>query len=225
MKPVQIIVSILLGGTAGFVPVETSTRQPTSLAFFGSGSKKSITKNKSYPQTAEAVAIYTDKYMSQGGPQQKPFFQSWGMPAGYSSAPAESTGSIFDRQSADLSSTFNTMAELYGPEEALAMVKIQPGVLAFNKDNFGPCLDIFGEKFGLEESKGMILRNPGLLSTKPSYAEKADDLTMQLSYVVGLTRPIGNFGPFILIALVSVPAIESALGIGRGELLSYLFNQ
>ena len=104
------------------------------------------------------------------------------------------------------------------------MVKIQPGVLAFNKDNFGPCLDIFGEKFGLEESKAMILRNPGLLSTKPSYAETADDLTMQLSYAVGFTRPIGNFGPFILIALVSVPAIESALGVGRGELFSYLFN-
>merc|ERR1711966_367978 len=143
------------------------------------GSNKPNTQNKSYPQTAEAVALYTGKYMSQGSPQQKPFFQSWGMPAGYSSAPAESTGSIFERQSADLSSTFNTMAELYGPEEAQAM----------------------------------ILRNPGLLSTKPSYAETADDLTMQLSYAVGFTRPIGNFGPFILFALVSVPAIESALGV------------
>ena len=126
---------------------------------------------------------------------------------------------------AELTAGFNTIADLYGPEEALTMVRIQPGALAFSRENFGPCLDAFGEKFGLEESKAMVLRNPGLLSVKPASAATADDLTVQLSYVVAVTRPIGNFGPLFIVSLLSVPAIESALGIGRGELLSSLLNQ
>lgn len=211
-----LILSAAIGSTAGFAPVHTSSRTSTSLAFFG-GAKKSTAKSS--PLTDEAIELYTAKY--SGGARKKLFFESWGMPDSYE-APEES-GSIFARKNAELSSTFNTIASLYGEENALKMVKIDPAVLAFNKDNFGPSLDAFGENFGLEESKAMILRNPGLLSVKPASAEAADGLTMQLSYVVDVTRPIGAAGPLIIVALLSVPALEAATGVSRGELFSSLF--
>lgn len=223
MKSVPFLLSALLGSTVGFAPVQTTTRPSTSLAFFGGGAKKAAATKK-YPQAAEAVELYTDKFMSGGKRRQKFFFESWGMPGTYS-APVDDTANIFERQVADLTAAFDVIAGLYGPEEALAMVRIQPGVLAFKKENFGPSLEFFGEKFGLEESKAMVLRNPGLLSVQPSSAETADDLTMQLSYVVSVTRPIGNFGPAFIAALLSVPALENALGVGRGELFSSLLNQ
>ena len=111
------------------------------------------------------------------------------MPESYSKP--ESNGMLFDVQDEKLRATFNTVAKLYGEENALKMVKIQPGILAFNKDNMAASLDAFAENFGLEEAKEMVIRNPGLLSVKPANAEGADDLTMQLSYVVEFTRPIG----------------------------------
>jgi len=45
-----------------------------------------------------------------------------------------------------------------------------------------------------------------MLSVKPSNAEATDDLTMQLSYVVEFTWPVGALGPFLILGLVSVPA-------------------
>ena len=145
-----------------------------------------------------------------------------GMPESYK-AP-ENNEKIFSVQENKLRSTFNTIAELYGEENALKMVKIQPGVLAFNSDNFAGSLDAFGEKFGIDEAKEMVIRNPGLLSVKPANAADADDLTMQLSYVVDFTRPIGVAGPVGLLGLLSVPGIEGALGMSKGELLSSLLN-
>lgn len=144
------------------------------------------------------------------------------MPESYT-AP-ESKALLFSVQDDKLRATFNAIAKLYGEDNALKMVKIQPGVLAFNKDNFARSLEAFQEKFGVEEAKEMVLRNPGLLSVKPANAATADDLTMQLSYVVDVTRPIGAAGPIGILALLSVPAIEGALGMSKGELLSSLFN-
>jgi hypothetical protein len=123
-----------------------------------------------------------------------------------------------------LVSTFDVIASLYGDEEALMMVKIQPGVLAFNKDNFRPSLEAFSTKFGADEAREMVIRNPGLLSVKPANAEAADDLTMQLSYVVDSTRPIGALGPFVILGLLSVPAIESAMGVSRGDLFASVLH-
>ena len=144
------------------------------------------------------------------------------MPESYTKP--ESKGMLFDVQDEKLRATFNTVAKLYGEENALKMVKIQPGILAFNKDNMAASLDAFAENFGREEAKEMVIRNPGLLSVKPANAEDADDLTMQLSYVVEFTRPIGAAGPVGLLALLSVPAIEGALGMSKGELLSSILN-
>ena len=143
------------------------------------------------------------------------------MPESYS-AP-ESKELLFAARDEKLRATFDALVPLYGEENALNMVKIQPGVLAFNKENFRPSLEAFGEKFGVEEAKAMVLRNPGLLSVKPANAASADDLTMQLSYVVEVTRPIGAAGPIGVLALLSVPVIEGALGMSKGELLASLF--
>jgi hypothetical protein len=229
MKATTLILAAAVSTTMGFAPA-TRTSSPnraavsssTSLAFFGTaaGKKKSPAKKKSSPLADEAVSIYTSKFSQPV--RDKLFWESWGMPDSYQK-PEESTLSIFARKEAELVSTFDTIASLYGDEEALKMVKIQPGVLAFNRDNFGPSLEAFGDKFGADEAREMVVRNPGLLSVKPANAEAADDLTMQLSYVVDFTRPIGALGPFVILGLVSVPAIESVTGITRADLLASLF--
>jgi len=222
MKTVILILSAVIGTSTGFAPVQTTTRKPTSLAFFGNAAKsKESPVKKSSPQADEAVELYSDKYLKKADRKQL-FFETWGMPGSYR-APDDSSRKIFSRETDELMAAFNAIASIYGDEEALKMVKIQPGCLAFNKDNFQLSLDAFGENFGYEESKAMIIRNPGLLSCKPANAETADDLTMQLSYVVEFTRPIGNFGPALIVALLSVPALENFFGVTRGELLSNLF--
>jgi hypothetical protein len=87
-----------------------------------------------------------------------------------------------------LSSTFNELAKLYGDEEALGMVKIEPRVLRFDAENFEPCLESWTEQFGLEKAQAMVKRNPGLLGVKPSLTEDADS-SMYGSYVVAALRP------------------------------------
>ena len=209
-----------IGSTLAFAPTPSQQRTPTSLGFFGGGQKKASASTKSSPFVNEAVQIYLNKYPAD----QKTvsfFFESWGMPARYQ-AP-KSKQSIFSRNNEELAATFNAIASIYGDEAALKMVKISPTVLSFEKSYFQPSLDAFAETFGYEESKEMVIRNPGLLGSKPQDAKGADDLTMQLSYVVEFTRPIGAFGPASIIVLLFVPALESALGVGKGELLSALF--
>lgn len=230
MKAAVLIISAAVGATMGFAPATTTPQSSsmrsmqtssTSLAFFGrsAGKKKSPIK-KSSPLAGEAVMIYTSKFSKSA--RGKFFWESWGMPGSYQK-PEDTSESIFARKEADLISVFDAIAYLYGDEEALKMVKIQPGVLAFNKENFGPSLEAFGAKFGAEEARAMVIRNPGLLSVKPTNAEAADDLTMKLSYVVDFTRPIGALGPIVTIGLLTVPAIEGLTGVTRGELFSSLF--
>ncbi|KAL3783951.1 hypothetical protein ACHAW5_010465 [Stephanodiscus triporus] len=224
-----LLLSAALGTTMGFAPatqtspptLNTPASSSTSLAFFGTAGKKSPVK-KSSPLVDEAVEIYTSKFNGSAG-RGKFFWESWGMPSSYQ-APEDSSKLIFARKEADLVSTFNVIASLYGEDAALMMVKIQPGVLAFNKDNFRPSLEAFSTKFGAEEAREMVIRNPGLLSVKPANAEAADDLTMQLSYVVKVTRPIGALGPFVILGLLSVPAIESATGLSRGDLFASVLH-
>lgn len=228
MQPKTTTLAVLLAAactgstTFGFAPAQQQPRasSSTSLNFFG-GQKKAASAAKTSPLAEEAVQTYLSKYPSD----QKTvsfFFESWGMPESYQ-AP-KSSESIFSRKNEELASTFNTIASIYGDEAALKMVKIQPSVLAFEKSNFQPSLDAFGETFGYEESKEMVIRNPGLLGSSPASAAGADDLTMQLSYVVAFTRPIGALGPATIIGLLCVPALESALGVGKGELFSALFG-
>mmetsp|Transcript_30273 Transcript_30273/g.54819 ORF Transcript_30273/g.54819 Transcript_30273/m.54819 type:complete len:198 (+) Transcript_30273:63-656(+) len=85
---------------------------------------------------------------------------------------------------------FNELARLYGDQEALAIVKIQPRSLRFSSDNFAPCLEFWTEQFGPEAAQAMVCRNPGLLGVRPSEAEQPAEASMALSYVVGVTRPL-----------------------------------
>lgn len=207
----------LIGTAIAFAPAVLKPTSTTTLHLFQSTKKKSP---PSSPLANEAIQIYKSKYPGTGTPT-KFFFDGWGMPESYS-AP-ESNELLFTARDDKLRATFDAIGRLYGEENALKMVKIQPGVLAFNSENFAPSLDAFGEKFGVEEAKEMVIRNPGLLSVKPANAASADDLTMQLSYVVEITRPIGVAGPVGVLALLSVPVIEGALGMSKGELLASLF--
>ncbi|KAL9184353.1 hypothetical protein ACHAXT_002439 [Thalassiosira profunda] len=118
-----------VGAAAAFAPNQPPARAPTSLAFFGTAKTAAL---KSSPLAEEARELYNAKY-NKGGSRPKFFFESWGMPASYAERAKELSS---DRQ-----------------EEALKMVRIQPGVLAFTKENFKPSLEAFGEKFGYEESK------------------------------------------------------------------------
>ena len=215
----------IVGAANGFAPSPQSnlaTASTTSLAFFGGGSKKKAASTFSSELTDEAVGVYLSKYPVNTAGRKQLFFESWGMPESYQT-PKESE-SIFNFDETKLRATFNTLAQLYGEDDALKMVKIQPGILAFNKDNFKDSLENFGVTFGYDEAKDMIVRNPGLLSINPANAAKADDLTMQLSYVVEFTRPVGKAGPFIVLSLLAVPALEGFLGVSRGELFSTILN-
>lgn len=86
--------------------------------------------------------------------------------------------------------TFNELARLYGDEEALAMVKLEPRVLVFNCDNYAPCLEAWTEQFGLEAAKGMVGRNPNLLAVRPLLAKKPAEDSMFFSYVIAASRPL-----------------------------------
>ncbi|CAJ1960583.1 unnamed protein product [Cylindrotheca closterium] len=93
------------------------------------------------------------------------------------------------------------------------MVKTEPLSLAFDSSVFADTFAIWAEKFGEEETKDMVLRNPGLLSVQPVYAKKTDDSTMAFSYIIAATRPIGAFGPALIVLLVLTPVIEAVTGI------------
>jgi hypothetical protein len=110
-------------------------------------------------------------------------------------------------------SNFNAMASVYGEDRAIEMVKISPLCLAFDKKFLGETFNLWAEQFGEEETKDMVLRNPGLLSVRPTLAKKTDGSTMVFSYIVAATRPIGAFGPVFIIFLLLTPLIESVTGI------------
>jgi hypothetical protein len=225
MKSTTAAAALLMGTAMGFAPVhQQPTKTTTSISLFGTiGAKKPANKSvKSSPRANEAIDIYASKFRSStNGKRQKFFFESWGMPSSYQ-ANEDTSENIFARKDTELALAFNTLASIYGDDVALQMVNIQPNVLAFNSANFEPSLNAFAEKFGMEESKAMVLRNPGLLSVKPANAAEVDGLTMQLSYVVDVTRPIGALGPVILFGLLSIPVLEGVTGVSRGELLSSL---
>ena len=96
---------------------------------------------------------------------------------------------IFSTSEKQARETFNELARLYGDQEALDMVKIQPMVLCFQSKNFEPCLEAWTEQFGLEAAQAMVGRNPGLLGVSPQLAAQPAEASMGLSYIVAFTRP------------------------------------
>ena len=130
--------------------------------------------------------------------------------------PADRTGmsAITEDECAE---AFNVLAKLYGDENAMDMVKSSPICLAFNSENFEGSLNAFSNKFGLEESKAMIKRNPNLLAVRPELAAKSDDSTMMMSYVVGATRPIGAVLLGLLGIALLTPFFNGLTGMQIGQ--------
>lgn len=125
--------------------------------------------------------------------------------------------SFVDVDSKELQKNFVELATVYGGSAiAYQMVQDMPIILTANRKNYAPTLMEFTKTFGYEESKAMVQRNPGLLFLKPTGAggaDSADNLTMQFSYIVAITRPAGPFLLYGLLFLLCCPVIEKVTGI------------
>lgn len=131
------------------------------------------TRSKSSPLLDEALAAYPFRFQ----PEKKTGTESG----------EKLYASVTQKQA---TTCFNELARLYGDEEALAIVKIQPRTLTFSSEFFEPCLEAWTEQFGLEASQAMVRRNPGLLGVNPILAREPAEASMALSYVVAITRPL-----------------------------------
>ncbi|KAL7532658.1 hypothetical protein ACHAXR_005783 [Thalassiosira sp. AJA248-18] len=148
----------------GFAPVaQTSRTTKTSLQIWGKSAAPSKAKSSS-PLLEDALSTYPFQFKPDGEAKSG--------------------------TKASCTKAFNELARLYGDEEALAIVKIEPSALKFNSDNFEPCLDAWTEQFGLESAQAMVMRNPGLLAIPSWQAEQPSESCMALSYVVAATRPL-----------------------------------
>ena len=122
-------------------------------------------------------------------------------------------------------SNFSTLAQCYGEEAALGMVKTMPICLCFNAKNYKPSLAALGEIFGEREAKAMVQRNPGLLALRSEDAATSTAQTMYFSYLVAATRPVGGLLlGFLALALLSLP-YQAATGIVvRDEIAKLIFH-
>lgn len=176
----------------------------------------------------EAIALYQQKYPQPTKPRKRAVNAAWGMPnrdidgTKLVVAKDDTMGKTFaERSEKELKATFQELSKIYGAEDSLQMVKDTPLILAADRNNFQPSLVEFEKIFGERESKEMIKRNPGLLFVTPSDAAEATDLTMQFSYVISATRPLGPFLLYGTLGLLMEPAIELATGIPlKANLLS-----
>mmetsp|Transcript_5893 Transcript_5893/g.13985 ORF Transcript_5893/g.13985 Transcript_5893/m.13985 type:complete len:222 (+) Transcript_5893:170-835(+) len=204
----------------------TTTTALFSLAFFFQVTE-AFFATKSAPSkvsslATEAVEVYNQKYPFNRERGNKPNpLGTLGVPKndfdGTVLVRDKSTGpvrkSLADITEKQAISNFNALATVYGEDRALGMVKTEALSLAFDSSDYAETFSIWAEKFGEEETKEMVLRNPGLLSVKPVYAKKTDDSTMAFSYIIATTRPIGAAGPVLLLLLVLTPVIEAVTGI------------
>jgi hypothetical protein len=168
----------------------------TALSLFNSSNEKSkkVKKSKasfSSPLVEEAL----DKYPFKFRPDNEP--------VGTKGRPLFATS---ERQARE---TFNELARLYGDEQALEMIKIQPMALCFTSRNFEPCLEAWTEQFGLEAAQAMVNRNPGLLAVSPTLASKPAEASMALSYVIAITRPSVPKIIALIALLAIVPSLSS----------------
>lgn len=201
-------------------------------AFFTTQKKAGVAGLGASPLAKEAAEIFNKKY-----PFDRDTVQS--NPLGTIGVPSQdidgtklkkSSDRIGGRRSlADLSedeaiSNFDAISSIYGEDRVIEMVKVFPLCLAFDTTALDETFSLWAEKFGEEETKDMVLRNPGLLSVQPSLAKKTDDSTMAFSYIIAATRPIGAFGPALIILLLLTPLIEAVTGIPIRETREALFS-
>ena len=171
-------------------------------------------------QVEAAVALYQKKFPPNRAPRKRAFNAGVGLPVRdldgtkLRVAKTREMGQAYsDRSEADLRATYGALSKFFGDDEALQMVKDFPLVLTMNRNNLAAIMDAYGTTFGSDEAAAMVQRNPGLLFCKPKDAAEADNLTMQLSYVVAATRPLGPFLLYGLLFLLFEPALELATGI------------
>jgi hypothetical protein len=195
----------------------------TTLSVHGAfaSSKSSLKKFPPASQAAtdEALRIFQAYYPDKKPAESFPW-ASWGVPSrdldGSKYAVVSSGKRIFERTVTEQKSTFTELARVYGEKQALEMARIVPTALAFDPSNFAPSLEELIKIFGDDEARAMVGRNPGLLALKPfgpGGAETANKQTMQFSYIISATRPYGRVLLYGLLALLSVPLIESVTGI------------
>lgn len=176
------------------------------------------------PNVQEAIDIYNNKYASSS--TFKPFYNSWGLPTtdfdGTKVKSDKPNKKLFSVDENERKATFLEIAKLYGSDEALQMTKILPGVLAFDRKNMAQSLEEFTTIFGEEEAKAMVMRNPGLLYVKPENAATSDDLTMQFSYIVSVTRPAGPVLLYGVLGLLCIPVLEGVTGVSKADFIASL---
>jgi hypothetical protein len=170
----------------GLATSTTSTTTASAISLFNKKGSSTSSKSSS-PLVEEALALYPFQFR----PDDEPL-KAKGRP-------------MFAASQRQARTTFNQLAKLYGDEQALGMVKIQPMCLCFTSSNFEPCLEAWTEQFGEDAAKAMVYRNPGLLAVSPTLAKEPAEASMALSYVVAVTRPLPKF-----IAAGGILAILSA---------------
>jgi hypothetical protein len=177
----------------------------------------------------EAIAIYNMRFPPKDE-YKTPFFISWGVPRtdidGTPTSKGKGDGKrLFEKDNKEVRAAFLELAKVYGAEESLQMTKDLPSILAFNKKNFRPSYVEFTKIFGKEEAKEMVMRNPGLLAVKPIDAANSDDQTMQFSYIVAKTRPLGDVLLYGTLGLLMIPVVEGISGVPfRANLFHSILN-
>jgi hypothetical protein len=194
-----------------------------------------------YATTDDAISIYQRKFPKKENRKRAAFIPvSLGVPQididGTRLRAADNTemfqsttiGTTFSERDDDaLRATYHELVNVYGESAAYQMVKDLPICLAFDRKHFAPTLVEFGKKFGIDESRAMIQRNPGLLAVKPTGsggADTASDQTMIFSYLVAITRPLGPVLLPATIFLTIEPFVEQATGIHLHDAIANIFQ-
>lgn len=190
-----ILVTTALVAVDGFITTTTTNRLPQQqqrstkqqvhllYAFGAFGNNNNNNKKKASPLLDEALNAYPFQFQPEKAVD----------PTLYAAV-----------TQSQATTTFNELARLYGDDEALTMVKVQPNILTFNSKYFAPCLDAWTDQFGLESAQAMVRRNPGLLGVNPILAKEPAEASMALSYVVAVTRPLPKLiGVGLLLAIAT----------------------
>ena len=204
----------------------TDAFAPSSALSFQVTSSTSVSALQMKTQVDAAVALYQKKFPQNKGPRKRAFNAAVGMPVKdldgtkLKVAKTDELGTTFsERPEADLRATYGALSQYFGDDAALQMVKDFTLVLTMNRKNLKAIMDAYASTFGKEEADNMVKRNPGLLFCQPSDAATADNLTMQFSYVVAVTRPAGPLLLYGLLTLLFEPTFELVSGIPLRSML------
>jgi hypothetical protein len=168
----------------------------------------------------DAIALYQKRYPQNRGPRKRAFNAGVGLPVRdldgtkLKVAKSNTLGKTFsERSESELRATYQTLQKYFGDDDTYQMVQDFTLVLTMNRKNLAAIMAAYANNFGKDQADAMVKRNPGLLFCQPKDAATADNLTMQFSYVVAITRPVGPLLLYTLLALVFEPTFELLSGI------------